>query len=88
MSMEQSPTTPVSPSNRPRPHSRGISFRSEKSGGSDGRPKLTESPREKAQRDSIWKGGSKSNPNAAINEVQPAGMSLILTFLRAYTVDT
>jgi len=59
--------TQTSPS---RQRSRGLSFRSDKSGKVD----LTESPSDKARRDSIWKANSKANPNAAINEAQPGGM--------------
>ncbi|KAF2764769.1 hypothetical protein EJ03DRAFT_15582 [Teratosphaeria nubilosa] len=55
--------------------SRGLSFRSDKSGGSKGKLDLTESPQEKARRDSIWKNTSKANPNAALNEAQPGGKS-------------
>lgn len=63
--------TPSSPRNR----QRGFSFRSDKSGGSRGKVELTESPEAKARRDSLWKGGSKANPNAALVEAQPGGES-------------
>ena len=56
-----------------RTRSRGISFRSDKSGGSKGKVDLTESPEEKSRRDSIWKNSSKANPNAALNELTPGG---------------
>lgn len=71
MSMDQAPTTP----GRPRAQSRGLSFASNKSGGSEGtKLKQVESPKDKARRDSFWKGASKANPNAAIIESQPGGM--------------
>lgn len=57
----------------PRTHSRSFSFRSDKSGGSKGKDDLTESPKDKQRRDSIWKATSKANPNAAMNEAQPGG---------------
>lgn len=76
MSMNQQ--APTSPSQaRPRPRSRGISFASNKSGASEGSKKPVESPADKARRDSFWKGASKANPNAAVNEQQPAGMCSI-----------
>jgi len=65
--MEQLPSSP-------RQRQRGFSFRSDKSGSSKGKVDLTESPQEKARRDSIWKNSSKANPNAALSEAQPGGM--------------
>ncbi|TKA40121.1 hypothetical protein B0A54_08909 [Friedmanniomyces endolithicus] len=59
-----------------RTRSRGISFRSDKSGGSKGKVDLTESPEEKSRRDSIWKNSSKANPNAALNELTPGVLNL------------
>lgn len=73
IAMDPGPASPTFPDQRPRTRSRGISFRSDKSAGSDGRTKLTDSPRDKAQRDILWAGQTKSNPNAAMNEVQPGG---------------
>lgn len=58
----------------PRQRQRGFSFRSDKSGSSKGKGDLTESPQEKARRDSIWKNSSKANPNAALSEAQPGSM--------------
>ncbi|KAK0321412.1 hypothetical protein LTR82_007380 [Friedmanniomyces endolithicus] len=58
-----------------RTRSRGISFRSDKSGGSKGKVDLTESPEEKSRRDSIWKNSSKANPNAALNELTPGAVA-------------
>lgn len=72
--MDQSPT-PTTPGQRG--HGRSFSFRSDKSTSSAGKPRiddLTESPREKERRDSIWKNNSKANPNAAMVEAQPGGM--------------
>ncbi|KAJ9624961.1 hypothetical protein H2203_004912 [Taxawa tesnikishii (nom. ined.)] len=60
-----------SPGERPRARSRGISFRSDKSSGSKPKVDISETAAEKARRDSIWKGGSKANPNAAMSEAQP-----------------
>lgn len=61
---------PVSP--RPQSNcSRGFSFHSQNSGS---KKDYTESPEEKAKRDSLWKGQSKANPNAALAEAQPGGM--------------
>lgn len=79
MSMDQGPITPGSAS-RARPRSRGFSFGSNRSGGSGSKDKsqITESPQDKARRDSIWRGTSKANPNAAINEAQPGGMSSVI----------
>jgi hypothetical protein len=75
VSMDQTPTSPGS--SRPRPRSRGISFASNKSGESQGsKQRAVESPSEKARRDSLWRGATKANPNAAINESQPGGMLL------------
>jgi hypothetical protein len=68
--MEQQPTTPGARSHA----SRTFSFRSDKSGGSRPKEDLTESPKEKQRRDSIWKNTSKANPNAAITEAQPGGV--------------
>lgn len=68
MSMDQGATSPRPRSN----HSRGFSFHSERSGS---KKDFAESPEEKKRRDSLWKGGSKANPNAALNEAQPGGMS-------------
>ncbi|KAK5135366.1 hypothetical protein LTR08_005308 [Meristemomyces frigidus] len=63
---------PTSPGRR----SRGFSMRSDRSAGSKGRvDHLTESPEEKARRDSIYKPNSKANPNAAMNEAQPGGIT-------------
>lgn len=64
-----------SPGERPRARSRGISFRSDKSSGSKPKVDISETAAEKARRDSIWKGGSKANPNAAMSEAQPGGAS-------------
>lgn len=61
----------------PRQRQRGFSFRSDKSGSSKGKGDLTESPQEKARRDSIWKNSSKANPNAALSEAQPGTLNLI-----------
>lgn len=68
MSMDQQPTSPRPQSNR----SRGFSFHSQNSGS---KKDYAESPEEKKRRDSLWKGGSKANPNAALTEAQPGGMS-------------
>ncbi|EME79149.1 uncharacterized protein MYCFIDRAFT_87432 [Pseudocercospora fijiensis CIRAD86] len=60
-----------------RPHasrSRTFSFRSDKSGASQPKEHLVESPKEKQRRDSIWKSTSKANPNAALVEAQPGGI--------------
>jgi len=38
---------------------------------------LTDNPAEKQRRDSFWKGGSKANPNAAINEAQPGDRAMM-----------
>jgi hypothetical protein len=49
-------------------------MRSDRSSGS--RPKtehITESPDQKRRRDSLYKGASKANPNAAMTEAQPGG---------------
>ena len=81
MNMEQA-TTP----NRPRTSSRGLSFASHKSSGSKNELKQVESPKDKARRDSLYKGASKANPNAAIIESQPAGMSLFYPAL-CYNCD-
>lgn len=70
--MEQ-PRGPVSP--RPTSHkSRNFSFGA-KSDKSSGKVDLTESPKDKNQRDSVWKATHKSNPNAAMSEAQPGGTS-------------
>lgn len=59
---------------RPRPRSRGFSMRSDRSGGSKSKTEhLTESPDQKRRRDSLYKGASKANPNAAMTEAQPGG---------------
>ncbi|KAI7365787.1 hypothetical protein KC328_g18583, partial [Hortaea werneckii] len=63
MSMDQPPTSP----NRAR--SRGLSFHSDRSGGSKPKVDTHESPAEKARRDSIWK--NKANPNSALSEETP-----------------
>ncbi|RMY20606.1 hypothetical protein D0867_03895 [Hortaea werneckii] len=63
MSMDQPSTSP----NRAR--SRGLSFHSDRSGGSKPKVDTHESPAEKARRDSIWK--NKSNPNSALSEETP-----------------
>jgi hypothetical protein len=82
--MEQAPTTPgARPQYQQRTHSRTFSFRSDKSGGSRPKEDLTESPKDKQRRDSIWKGTSKANPNAAITEAQPGGASAISAALPA-----
>jgi len=57
----------------PRERERGFSFRSDRSSGSKPKEHLTESPEEKRRRDSLYKGSSKANPNAAITEAQPGG---------------
>lgn len=69
---------PASP--RPRSnHSRGFSFHSQNSGS---KKDSAESPEEKKRRDSLWKGGSKANPNFALSEAQPGGtFHPILTYL-------
>ncbi|KAK5112525.1 hypothetical protein LTR62_004282 [Meristemomyces frigidus] len=64
------------PSTSPRARSRGFSFRSDKSAGSKGKVDLTETPEDKARRDSIYKSNSKANPNAALNEAQPGVLNL------------
>ncbi|KXS98584.1 hypothetical protein AC578_4310 [Pseudocercospora eumusae] len=63
----QSPQTPGARSHA----SRSFSFRSDKSGASQPKEHLVESPKEKQRRDSIWKSTSKANPNAALVEAQP-----------------
>ncbi|RMZ09496.1 hypothetical protein D0860_04218 [Hortaea werneckii] len=68
MSMDQPPTSP----NRAR--SRGLSFHSDRSGGSKPKVDTHESPAEKARRDSIWK--AKSNPNSALSEETPGVRNL------------
>lgn len=67
-----------SSSQRPRANSRAFSHRSDKSSGSK-QPKehLTDNPAEKKRRDSFWKGASKANPNAAMNEVQPGDAAVL-----------
>lgn len=76
--VSQPPTSPQPQRPSARTHkshgSRTFSFHSDKSGGSRAKEDLSESPREKARRDSIWKATSKANPNAAIQENQPGGM--------------
>jgi len=69
--MDQAPTSPKA-------RSRGFSFRSDKSAGSGSKNRvdLTESPQDKARRDSIWKNHSKANPNAALSEAQPSSTSI------------
>ena len=68
----------LSPQNsRPRPRSRGISFLSDRSRDSEGKPKYSESPREKAQRHSVWGETSKANPNAALKEAQPGDANML-----------
>jgi hypothetical protein len=52
---------------------RGISFKSDRSSGSRPKEHITESPEEKRRRDSLYKGASKANPNAAMTEAQPGG---------------
>lgn len=69
--MDQSST-----SARPRAISRAFSHRSDHSRGSK-HDVLTESPADKQRRDSFWKGGSKANPNAAINEAQPGDAAMM-----------
>ncbi|CZT17688.1 uncharacterized protein RCC_03525 [Ramularia collo-cygni] len=71
--MSQPPTSAERPAVRGHQShgSRTFSFRSNKSGGSQAKEDLAESPRDKARRDSIWKATSKANPNAAIQENQP-----------------
>ena len=68
MSMDQPPTSP----NRAR--SRGLSFHSDRSGGSKPKVDTHESPAEKARRDRIWQ--NQSNPNSALSEETPGGTSL------------
>jgi len=68
MSMDQPPTSP----NRAR--SRGLSFHSDRSGGSKPKVDTHESPAEKARRDSIWK--NKANPNSALSEETPGVRNL------------
>ncbi|RMY74379.1 hypothetical protein D0863_03253 [Hortaea werneckii] len=63
MSMDQPPTSP----NRAR--SRGLSFHSDRSGGSKPKVDTHESPAEKARRDRIWQ--NQSNPNSALSEETP-----------------
>ncbi|EMC94936.1 hypothetical protein BAUCODRAFT_73114 [Baudoinia panamericana UAMH 10762] len=67
--MDQHPSPPLG---SPRGRARGFSFRSDKSGASRDKGGPAESPQDKARRDSIWKGSSKANPNAALEEKQPA----------------
>jgi hypothetical protein len=68
--MDQAATT----GEPPRQHrSRGISFKSDRSSGSHPKERITESPGEKRRRDSLYKGSSKANPNAAMTEAQPGG---------------
>ncbi|KAG9538529.1 hypothetical protein KCU79_g20107, partial [Aureobasidium melanogenum] len=62
-----------SPSSRPRTTSRAFSHKSDHSRSSK-HEVLVDNPAEKQRRDSFWKGGSKANPNAAINEAQPGGV--------------
>ncbi|KAI5196215.1 hypothetical protein AUEXF2481DRAFT_301130 [Aureobasidium subglaciale EXF-2481] len=59
-----------SPSSRPRTTSRAFSHKSDHSRSSK-HEVLVDSPADKQRRDSFWKGGSKANPNAAMNEAQP-----------------
>lgn len=67
MSMDRgTPTSPRPQSER----SRGFSFHSQNSGS---KKDFAESPEEKRKRDSLWKGQSKANPNAALAEAQPGG---------------
>ncbi|QIW95882.1 hypothetical protein AMS68_001400 [Peltaster fructicola] len=79
--MDQQRQPPASPSGAPRAGTRSFSFRSDKSGNSSGRQQniddLTDSPREKERRDSIWKADSKANPNAALREAQPGEINLL-----------
>lgn len=56
--------------------SRAFSHRSDNSHGSKTKDVLSDSPAEKQRRDSFWKGGSKANPNAAMNEVQPGDAAM------------
>jgi hypothetical protein len=56
-----------------RERERGFSFKSDRSSGSKPKEHLTESPEEKRRRDSLYKGSSKANPNAAMTEAQPGG---------------
>ncbi|EGP87560.1 unnamed protein product [Zymoseptoria tritici ST99CH_1A5] len=75
--MDHQPSTPTHA--RPGARSRGsrtFSYRSDKSNGSR-KEDLTESPKDKQRRDSIWKSTSKANPNAAITEAQP-GVNAVL----------
>lgn len=62
-----------SPSSRPRTTSRAFSHKSDHSRSSK-HEVLVDNPAEKQRRDSFWKGGSKANPNAAMNEAQPGGV--------------
>lgn len=75
MSMDQGPASPRPQSNR----SRGFSFHSTNSGSK--KESYAESPEEKKRRDQLWQGGSKANPNAALAEAQPGGMSHVLLHL-------
>lgn len=68
-----------SPSSRPRTTSRAFSHKSDHSRSSK-HEVLADNPAEKQRRDSFWKGGSKANPNAAINEAQPGGVFFPLFF--------
>ncbi|CAD0021867.1 unnamed protein product [Aureobasidium pullulans] len=61
-----------SPTTRPRTTSRAFSHKSDHSRSSK-HEVLVDNPAEKQRRDSFWKGGSKANPNAAMNEAQPGG---------------
>lgn len=63
--------------NRPRANSHAWSHRSDKSNGSKPKETVAESPADKKRRDSFWKGGSKANPNAAINEAQPGDAAIL-----------
>lgn len=56
----------TSPSGRPRAHSRSFSLRSDKSG-----EKTSHDLADKARRDSLLRGETKANPNAALTEAQP-----------------
>jgi len=65
-----------SPSSRPRTTSRAFSHKSDHSRSSK-HEVLVDNPVEKQRRDSFWKGGSKANPNAAMNEAQPGDAAIL-----------
>lgn len=68
------PQTPVSPGGRrPRTGSRSFSLKSDKSNG----PQSPAERAEKERRDSFLRGESKANPNAAVQELQPASRNVL-----------